>query len=195
MENNSWNPASHSTRPHCDCFRDHDVFVNEVLCELFNSVYDYLPPYEFRNYVINQYKMRWGVCQDIRAAVELSTIQIAKVVMSLTLRNSKNIRISLEGLMWNVLETQRNDNFLWKFVEDKSAPVFQPMWSKIKSNFASGTHLFFHALSKLQPNSKELWSIHRTVGLCLIGKTFKTAMTGTSLLRMLILAGSTVHGE
>ena len=52
-------------------FRDHDVFVNEVLCELFNSVYDYLPPYEFRNYVINQYKMRWGVCQDIRAAVEL----------------------------------------------------------------------------------------------------------------------------
>ena len=100
-----------------------------------------------------------------------STIQIAKVVMPKTLRNSKNIRISLEGLMWNVQKTPRNNNVLGKFVEDKSAPVFQPTWSKIKSNFASGTHLFFYALSKLQPNSKELWSIHRTVGPCLIGRT------------------------
>ena len=49
-----------------------NVFCNcEVLCELFNSVYDYLPPYEFTNYVISQCQMRWGVCQDIRAAAKL----------------------------------------------------------------------------------------------------------------------------
>ena len=62
MENNR--PNSHSIRPHCDCF-------NEVLCELFKSVYDYLPPYEFTNYVISQCQMRWGVCQNIRAAAKL----------------------------------------------------------------------------------------------------------------------------
>ena len=69
MENNR--PASHSTRAHYDSFRDHDVFFNEMLCELFNSVYDYLPPYEFTNYVISQYQMSWGVCQDVRATVKL----------------------------------------------------------------------------------------------------------------------------
>ena len=61
---------------------------------------------------------------------------------------------STQCVMWNEQKTQRNNNFLWKLiVQDKSAPVFQSMWSKIKSNFASGTHHFFHALSKLQPNS------------------------------------------
>ena len=47
------------------------TFFNEVLCELFNSVYDFLPPYEFKNYVISQRQMRWKVCQDVKAAVKL----------------------------------------------------------------------------------------------------------------------------
>ena len=47
------------------------TFFNEVLCELFNSVYDYLPPYEFKNYAINQRQMRWKVRQDVKAAVKL----------------------------------------------------------------------------------------------------------------------------
>ena len=47
------------------------MFFNEVLCELFNSVYDYLPPYEFKNYAINQRQMRWKVRQDVKAAVKL----------------------------------------------------------------------------------------------------------------------------
>ena len=46
-------------------------FFNEVLCELFNSVYDYLPPYYIKNYVISQCQMRWEVCQDVRPAVKL----------------------------------------------------------------------------------------------------------------------------
>ena len=37
-------------------------FFNEVLCELFNSVYDFLPPSQFKNYVISQRQMRWKVC-------------------------------------------------------------------------------------------------------------------------------------
>lgn len=42
-----------------------------MLCELFNSVYEFLPPSEFSNYVISQYQMRRGVGQDVRAAIKL----------------------------------------------------------------------------------------------------------------------------
>ena len=143
MENNSWNPASHSTRPHCDYFMHHDVFSMKcfvscstrcmTICLLMNLETMWL----ISTKCVGEYVKISGQQSSYAMIMNWSTIQIAKVVMPKTLRNSKNILISLEGLMWNVQKTQRNNNFLWKFVEDKSAPVFEPMWSKIKSNFAS----------------------------------------------------------
>ena len=40
------------------------VYFNEVLREMFDSVYDFLHPSEFKNYVICQQQMRWKVYQD-----------------------------------------------------------------------------------------------------------------------------------
>ena len=99
---------------------------NEVLCELFNSVNDFLPPFQFKNYVISQCQMRWKVCQDVRAVVKLCNELIedsnGKSGYAISIRKLQEY--PSKPCVSDVKCAENTKAYLWKFVED----IKEKMW-------------------------------------------------------------------
>ena len=96
------------------------TFFNEVLCELFNSEYDYLPPYEFKNYVISQCQMRWKVRQDVKAAVKLCNelIEDSNSESGYAINIRKFQEYPSKPCVSYVKCAENTKEYWWKFVED-----------------------------------------------------------------------------
>ena len=103
------------------------VYFNEVLREMFDSVYDFLHPSEFKNYVIYQRQMRWKVYQDVRDASQLCKELIKD-------SNSKggyaiNIRKFQEypskPCVSDVKCAENTKAYLWNFVEGVENKILQ----------------------------------------------------------------------
>ena len=103
------------------------TFFNEVLCELFNSVYDYLALYEFKNYVISQRQMRWNVRQDVKAVVKLCNelIEDSNSKSGCAINIRKFQEYPSQPCVSNVKCAENTKEYLWKFEEDIREKISQ----------------------------------------------------------------------